>query len=136
MLALSSPVIKATKFSKQCASQAEIPGVHNFDLAAAMLFMMASLIRKPSHFFLCTQACNRQSAYCVPLYDSLGEDAIEYIVDHASCSIIFVASLKFPGLIGALPRLKHLVKTVVYWGQSDQISVQVPVLNPEMDPCC
>lgn len=75
-------------------------------------------------WMIALQACNRQSAYCVPLYDSLGEDAIEYIVDHASCSIIFVASLKFPGLIGALPRLKHLVKTVVYWGQSDQISVQ------------
>ena len=71
------------------------------------------------------QACNRQSIYCVPLYDSLGEDAIEYIVDHASCSIVFVSALKFPGLVEALPRLKHTVKTVVYWGQPDQISIQV-----------
>ncbi len=71
------------------------------------------------------QACNRQSAYCVPLYDSLGEDAIEYIIAHASCSVVFVASLKFPGLVEPLPRLKHLLKTVVYWGVPDQISTQV-----------
>ena len=76
------------------------------------------------------QACNRQSAYCIPLYDSLGEDAIEYIIDHASCSIIFVASLKFPGLVEALPRVKHLVKTVVCWGPSDQISTQVCMFAP------
>lgn len=75
------------------------------------------------------QACNRQSAYCVPLYDSLGEDAIEYIVDHASCSIVFVAALKFPGLVEALPKLKHTVKTVVYWGAPDQISVQVSSIS-------
>ncbi len=29
------------------------------------------------------QACNRMSMQCVPLYDSLGENAIEYIVNHS-----------------------------------------------------
>lgn len=29
------------------------------------------------------QACNRMSYMCVPLYDSLGENAIEFIVRHA-----------------------------------------------------
>lgn len=29
------------------------------------------------------QACNRMSIYCVPLYDSLGEHAIEYIINHS-----------------------------------------------------
>lgn len=75
-------------------------------------------------WMIALQACNRQSAYCVPLYDSLGEDAIEYIIGHASCSVVFVSSLKFPGLVEALPRLKHLVNTVVYWGAPDQISTQ------------
>ena len=82
------------------------------------------------------QACNRQGAYCVPLYDSLGEDAIEYIVGHASCYIVFVASLKFPGLVEALPRLTHVVKTVVVWDTPDQISVQVfcCLSHPYMEP--
>lgn len=70
------------------------------------------------------QACARQSAQVVPLYDSLGEDAIGYIVEHASCNIIFVSALKFPALCEALPKLKELVHTVVFWGQGDQLSIE------------
>ena len=40
------------------------------------------------------QACNRQSLYCVPLYDSLGENAIEYIVEHSESTIVFASSDK------------------------------------------
>lgn len=29
------------------------------------------------------QACSRQTVYCVPLYDTLGENAIEYIIAHS-----------------------------------------------------
>jgi len=29
------------------------------------------------------QACNRQALYCVPLYDSLGDDTVQYILDHS-----------------------------------------------------
>ena len=74
------------------------------------------------------QACNRQSAQCVPLYDSLGEDAIRYIIDHASCKIVFVSALKFPGLVEALPQLKNLVHTVVFWGEADQLAIEVGTL--------
>ncbi len=95
------------------------------DLSKPSGFSLFPLQHLPIYHLGCMQACNRQSAYCVPLYDSLGEDAIEYIIAHASCSVVFVASLKFPGLVEALPRLKHLVKTVVYWGAPDQISTQV-----------
>lgn len=29
------------------------------------------------------QACNRQTVYCVPLYDTLGNDTVQYILDHS-----------------------------------------------------
>lgn len=80
--------------------------------------------------FTCThdlQACARQSAQCVPLYDSLGEDAIGYIVEHASCNIVFTSALKFSALVDALPKLKNLVHTVVFWGEADQLSVEVRI---------
>ncbi|GFH27390.1 AMP-binding domain-containing protein, partial [Haematococcus lacustris] len=66
--------------------------------------------RPPPH------ACNRQSLHCVPLYDSLGENAIEYIINHSECVVAFVASDKFPGLIKALDKTRGVLKTVVYWG--------------------
>ncbi|KAL6748618.1 hypothetical protein V8C86DRAFT_3146505 [Haematococcus lacustris] len=67
-------------------------------------------------WMIAMQACNRQSLHCVPLYDSLGENAIDYIINHSECVVAFVASDKFPGLIKALDKTRGVLKTVVYWG--------------------
>lgn len=34
-------------------------------------------------WMIAMQACNRMNLYCVPLYDTLGENAIEFIVKHS-----------------------------------------------------
>ena len=66
------------------------------------------------------QACNRQSIYCVPLYDSLGENAVEYIINHSESSILFVSKEKLDTVIQALPKAHKGLKTLVYWGTHDQ----------------
>lgn len=71
------------------------------------------------------QACNRMTIYCVPLYDSLGENAIEYIINHSESSIVFAQSEKLPMLAKALPHVKDQVKHLVYWGASDEASLAV-----------
>ncbi|KAG6395003.1 hypothetical protein SASPL_145594 [Salvia splendens] len=40
------------------------------------------------------QACNAHGLYCVPLYDTLGAGAVEYIICHAEISIAFVEETK------------------------------------------
>merc|ERR1711959_387125 len=55
-------------------------------------------------WFLAMQACNRVNAACVPLYDTLGENAVEYILNHAECKTVFVSSAKLS----------------VYWGTPDK----------------
>jgi long-chain acyl-CoA synthetase len=70
------------------------------------------------------QACNRMSLYCVPLYDSLGENAIEFIISHSEASIVFAASDKLGNLAAALPHVLELVKTVVYWGDGDKVAAE------------
>lgn len=60
-------------------------------------------------------ACSRQSMYCVPLYDTLGADAVEYILNHAEISIVVVQAAKLPALLEALPKAKG-IKTVIVWG--------------------
>lgn len=55
-----------------------------------------------------TQACNRQNMYCVPLYDSLGEHAIEYIIRHSEASIAFSSTEKFGTLAKSLPHVRAL----------------------------
>jgi len=35
-----------------------------------------------------TQAINRMNAVCVPLYETLGDNAIEYIVEHSDTKLV------------------------------------------------
>lgn len=51
------------------------------------------------------QACNRMAYECVPLYDSLGENAIEFIVGHSEQAAVFVAAGKLGKLAKALEDL-------------------------------
>jgi len=60
------------------------------------------------------QACNRMGYTCVPLYDTLGANAIEYIMNHAEVKVAFVNAEKLKTFLGA--NSKDL-KTVVYWGE-------------------
>lgn len=71
-----------------------------------------------AEWMLALQACNRQTVYCVPLYDTLGENAIEYIINHSESTVAFTAALKLPTLVAALPKCPNL-KTVVVWGKVD-----------------
>ena len=66
------------------------------------------------------QACNRQSNYCVPLYDYLGENPVEYIINHSDSSILFVSKEKLDTVIQALPKAHKGLKTLVYWGTHNQ----------------
>jgi acyl-CoA synthetase (AMP-forming)/AMP-acid ligase II len=62
------------------------------------------------------QACNRMSYECVPLYDSLGENAIEFILRHSEAAAVFVAGGKAPKLAAALGELKVRFLGGVGWG--------------------
>jgi long-subunit acyl-CoA synthetase (AMP-forming) len=57
------------------------------------------------------------SLVCVPLYETLGDDAIEFIIDHSTSSLVAVAGKRAAGLVKGLRKLKKgSLKTVVYWG--------------------
>ena len=53
----------------------------------------------------------------MPLYDTLGENAVEYIISHSGTSALFASADKLPTLAKALPKLERgQVSTIVYWG--------------------
>ncbi|CAL5331804.1 unnamed protein product [Camellia sinensis] len=63
------------------------------------------------------QAFNAHGLYCVPLYDSLGAGAVEYIICHAEISLTFVEETKIPEVLKTFPNtIKHL-KTLVSFGK-------------------
>ena len=50
------------------------------------------------------------------MYDSLGESAVEYTVNHSETSIIFAEASKLEFIAKAASAIKKSVKHVVYWG--------------------
>ena len=61
----------------------------------------------------------------MPLYDSLGESSVEYIIDHAEASTVFTSTQKFPLLEKTLPKTKKHIKTIVYFGDVTEDSKRV-----------
>ncbi|KAK9821083.1 hypothetical protein WJX74_009888 [Apatococcus lobatus] len=69
------------------------------------------------------QAANRYSLAIVPLYDSLGENAVEYTINHSETGVCFIHENKVKFLLKALPKLKTL-KAVVVWGNPSKDVVE------------
>ncbi|CAA2996828.1 long chain acyl- synthetase 4-like [Olea europaea subsp. europaea] len=63
------------------------------------------------------EACNAHGLYCVPLYDTLGAGAIEFIICHAEVAIAFVEEKKIPELIKTLPSATKYLRTIVSFGK-------------------
>lgn len=61
-------------------------------------------------------ACHAYSFIAVPLYDTLGADAVQYIIKHAELAAIACSVAVFPTLMQALPECPG-VKVVVVYGQ-------------------
>eukprot|EP00271_Cylindrocystis_brebissonii_P016386 TRINITY_DN3988_c0_g2_i1.p1 TRINITY_DN3988_c0_g2~~TRINITY_DN3988_c0_g2_i1.p1 ORF type:complete len:752 (+),score=150.20 TRINITY_DN3988_c0_g2_i1:264-2258(+) len=65
------------------------------------------------------EGINSQSMKCVPLYDTLGADAIDFILKHAETEAVFVQPAKAATLVRALVKAKNSVKVVVSFGEWD-----------------
>ncbi|XP_044945976.1 long chain acyl-CoA synthetase 4-like [Hordeum vulgare subsp. vulgare] len=63
------------------------------------------------------QACNAHGIYCVPLYDTLGAGAIEFILCHAEVEIAFVEEKKIGEILKTLPNATKFLKTIVSFGK-------------------
>lgn len=63
------------------------------------------------------EACNAHGIYCVPLYDTLGAGAVEFIICHAEVSIAFVEEKKLPELLKTLENTSKCLKTLVSFGK-------------------
>ncbi|XP_078428224.1 long chain acyl-CoA synthetase 4-like [Wolffia australiana] len=62
------------------------------------------------------QACNAHGILCVPLYDTLGAGAVEFILCHAEVSIAFVEEKKIPEVLKTFPNSTKYLKTIVSFG--------------------
>ncbi|XP_044486841.1 long chain acyl-CoA synthetase 4-like [Mangifera indica] len=63
------------------------------------------------------EACNAHGLYCVPLYDTLGVGAVEFIICHSEVSISFVEEKKISELLKTFPNTTKHLKTIVSFGK-------------------
>ncbi|XP_072981124.1 long chain acyl-CoA synthetase 4-like [Typha angustifolia] len=62
------------------------------------------------------EACNAHGIYCVPLYDTLGAGAVEFIICHAEVQIAFVDEKKIVEVLKTFPNTTNFLKTIVSFG--------------------
>ncbi|KAF5734323.1 long chain acyl-CoA synthetase 4 [Tripterygium wilfordii] len=70
-----------------------------------------------AEWIMSMEACNAHGLYCVPLYDTLGADAVEFIICHAEVSIAFVEEKKIPELFKTFPNSTKYLRTIVSFGK-------------------
>lgn len=83
------------------------------------------------------QACNGYSLVCVPLYDTLGAGAVDYIIDHAEIDVVFIQDKKIKEILSpnckSAKRLKALVAftsaTTEQTKEADQIGIKMYAWN-------
>jgi len=75
-------------------------------------------------WMLAMQACNRTGAACVPLYDTLGDEAVRFVLAHSGAGVVFCGADKLAALAAALApgQPPHpdagspAVRAIIVWG--------------------
>uniref|UniRef100_A0A5B7AFM9 Long-chain-fatty-acid--CoA ligase n=1 Tax=Davidia involucrata TaxID=16924 RepID=A0A5B7AFM9_DAVIN len=68
-------------------------------------------------WIIAMEACNSHAITYVPLYDTLGANAVEFIINHAEVSIAFIQENKIPAMLTCLSRCTSHLKTIVSFGK-------------------
>ncbi|XP_073051955.1 long chain acyl-CoA synthetase 4-like [Primulina eburnea] len=63
------------------------------------------------------EACNAHGLYCVPLYDTLGAGAVEFIICHAEVTLTFVEEKKISELVKTFSHSSKYLRTIVSFGK-------------------
>ncbi|KAF0919545.1 hypothetical protein E2562_029771 [Oryza meyeriana var. granulata] len=71
-------------------------------------------------WFITMEACNAHGIYCVPLYDTLGAGAVEFILCHAEVEIAFTEEKKIEQIFKTFPKSTEFLKTIVSFGRVTQ----------------
>ncbi|XP_010506759.1 PREDICTED: long chain acyl-CoA synthetase 1-like isoform X3 [Camelina sativa] len=74
-------------------------------------------------WIIAMEACAAHTLICVPLYDTLGSGAVDYIVEHAEIDFVFVQDTKINGLLEPDCKCAKRLKAIVsFTNVSDELS--------------
>ncbi|XP_039057002.1 long chain acyl-CoA synthetase 4-like [Hibiscus syriacus] len=70
-----------------------------------------------TEWIMTMEACNAHGLCCVPLYDTLGAGAVEFIICHAEVPIAFVEEKKIAEIFKTFPNSTKHLRTIVSFGK-------------------
>jgi long-chain acyl-CoA synthetase len=76
------------------------------------LSLLGIYMKNCKEWILCEYSCYQISAATVPLYDTLGPDAVEYVINHTSLQTIICSSIELPSICSIV--LLNKCKTLKY----------------------
>ncbi|KAG5539550.1 hypothetical protein RHGRI_019925 [Rhododendron griersonianum] len=82
------------------------------------------------------EACNAHGLHCVPLYDTLGADAVEFVICHAEVTIAFVEEKKIPEVLKTFPNTTQYLRSklhLIEYSDSDMRSILLQGDNNQHD---
>ncbi|QHO24303.1 Long chain acyl-CoA synthetase [Arachis hypogaea] len=83
---------------------------------------------------LLIQACNSHSVTYVPLYDTLGPNAVEFIINHAQVSIAFVQENNIPSILSCLGQCSSNLITIVSFGNVSTVQKKEAEEHGDLPP--
>ncbi|XP_020573514.1 long chain acyl-CoA synthetase 6, peroxisomal-like isoform X2 [Phalaenopsis equestris] len=89
------------------------------------------LINRPE-WIIVDHACSAYSYISVPLYDTLGPDAVSYIVNHSDIQVIFCLPQTLSNLLSSLHRIPSLHLIVVIGSSDDKILLATSTNKPKI----
>eukprot|EP00252_Welwitschia_mirabilis_P011399 TRINITY_DN25636_c0_g1_i2.p1 TRINITY_DN25636_c0_g1~~TRINITY_DN25636_c0_g1_i2.p1 ORF type:complete len:690 (-),score=117.03 TRINITY_DN25636_c0_g1_i2:330-2399(-) len=88
-------------------------------------------INRPE-WLIIDHACSSYSFTSVPLYDTLGPDAVKYVINHAEISVVFCVRDTFNIMQKFLPELPSLRLLVIVGEEADLVPSSKIISGPEI----
>lgn len=82
-----------------------------------------------TEWMITMKAVDYCGAMTVPLYETFGAEAVEYIIKHSGISLIFCSSSKLASLAKVLPKVKDQVVQVVVWSSLPGVPVDASAIS-------
>lgn len=81
------------------------------------------------------QVCNMMDYVCVPLYDTLGDNAVEYILNHAEIKTVFVDGSNIKNLLCAFKNGVSHIQRVICWNYKQDNETMKEFVNLQIPLC-
>ncbi|KAJ9550522.1 hypothetical protein OSB04_014567 [Centaurea solstitialis] len=107
-------------------------GIARLEIGSGLGSCVGLYFNNRPEWVIADHACSAYSYISVPLYDTLGPDAVKFVVNHAAVQVIFCVPQTLKNLLRFLPEIPSVHLIVVVGARDDQMASLPPQTNVEI----